>query len=66
MFINLPTVDKSLPEKDFHLSLVEIPVDQTATGDRVRVVVGSANGVTSPLDITTKIGFLMRFYLLIR
>jgi redox-sensitive bicupin YhaK (pirin superfamily) len=57
MFIDLPIVDKSLPGKAFHLSAAEIPVYETATGARVRVLVGSANGVTSPLDITTKIGF---------
>jgi redox-sensitive bicupin YhaK (pirin superfamily) len=57
MFIDLPIVDKSLPGKAFHLSAAEIPVYETATGARVRVIVGSANGVTSPLDITTKIGF---------
>ena len=57
MFVDLPTVDKSLPAKAFHLSAAQIPVYETATGARVRVVVGSANGVTSPLDITTKIGF---------
>lgn len=56
MFIDLPIVDKSLPGKAFHLSAAQIPVYETA-GGRVRVVVGSANGVTSPLNITTKIGF---------
>jgi quercetin 2,3-dioxygenase len=57
MFIDLPIGDKSLPGKAFHLSAEEIPVYETDTGARVRVVVGSTNGLTSPLDITTKIGF---------
>jgi redox-sensitive bicupin YhaK (pirin superfamily) len=57
MFIDLPIVDKSLPAQTFHLSTAEIPVYETATGARVRVVVGSANRLTSPLDITTKVGF---------
>jgi redox-sensitive bicupin YhaK (pirin superfamily) len=58
MFVDLPLADKSLPGKAYHLSAAQIPTYHTDTGGRVRVVVGSANGVTSPLDITTKIGFL--------
>ena len=57
MFVDLPLVEKSLPGKAFHLSAAQIPHYETATGAKVRVVVGSANGVTSPLNITTKIGF---------
>jgi redox-sensitive bicupin YhaK (pirin superfamily) len=58
MFVDLPLVDKSLPAKAFHLSAAQIPVYTTDTGGRVRVVVGAANGVTSPLKISTKIRFL--------
>jgi redox-sensitive bicupin YhaK (pirin superfamily) len=58
MFVDLPLVDKSLPAKAFHLSATQIPDYKTATGSRVRVVVGCANGVKSPLVITTKITFL--------
>lgn len=58
MFIDLPIADKVLPPKAFHLQAAQIPVYQTDSGARVRVVVGSANGVTSPLNITTKIRFL--------
>jgi redox-sensitive bicupin YhaK (pirin superfamily) len=56
MFIDLPIADKALPGKAFHLSAAQIPVYETPTGGRVRVVVGQSNGVTSPLDITTKMG----------
>jgi redox-sensitive bicupin YhaK (pirin superfamily) len=58
MFVDLPLVDKSMPAKAFHLNASQIPDYKTATGSRVRVVVGSANRVTSPLDISTKITFL--------
>jgi redox-sensitive bicupin YhaK (pirin superfamily) len=58
MFVDLPLVDKSLPAKAFHLTAAQIPVYTTAQGGRVRVVVGDANGITSPLNISTKIRFL--------
>jgi redox-sensitive bicupin YhaK (pirin superfamily) len=58
MFVDLPLADKSLPGKAFHLTAAQIPVDTTDSGGRVRVVVGKANGVTSPLNISTKIRFL--------
>lgn len=58
MFVDLPAADKVLPGKAFHLSATQIPVYETAEGARVRVVVGSANGVTSPLEISTRISFL--------
>jgi redox-sensitive bicupin YhaK (pirin superfamily) len=57
MFVDLPLVDKALPGKAFHLSAAQIPIFETASGARVRVVIGNMNGVTSPLNITTKIGF---------
>jgi redox-sensitive bicupin YhaK (pirin superfamily) len=58
MFVDLPVADKSLPAKAFHLTAAQIPVYTTDAGGRVRVVVGEANGVTSPLNISTKIRFL--------
>jgi redox-sensitive bicupin YhaK (pirin superfamily) len=58
MFVDLPLADKSLPAKAFHLTAAQIPVYTTDAGGRVRVVVGDANGLTSPLNISTKIRFL--------
>jgi redox-sensitive bicupin YhaK (pirin superfamily) len=58
MFVDLPAIDKTLPGKAFHLIAAQIPTYTTADGARVRVVVGSANGVTSPLQISTRICFL--------
>jgi redox-sensitive bicupin YhaK (pirin superfamily) len=58
MFVDLPLADKSLPAQAFHLTAAQIPVYTTDAGGRVRVVVGDANGVTSPLKISTKICFL--------
>lgn len=58
MFIDLPIADKSLPAQAFHLSADRIPVHTTPTGARVRVVVGSAFGLTSPLQVSTQIDFL--------
>jgi redox-sensitive bicupin YhaK (pirin superfamily) len=58
MFVDLPLSDKSKPAQAFHLTADRIPVHTTAEGGRVRVVVGTANGLTSPLKISTKIRFL--------
>jgi redox-sensitive bicupin YhaK (pirin superfamily) len=58
LFVDLPLADKSLPAKAFHLTAAQIPIYTTDAGGRVRVVVGEANGVTSPLKISTKIRFL--------
>jgi redox-sensitive bicupin YhaK (pirin superfamily) len=58
MFVDLPLADKSLPPQAFHLRADRIPVYTTEAGGRVRVVVGTARGVTSPLEISTKIRFL--------
>jgi redox-sensitive bicupin YhaK (pirin superfamily) len=58
MFVDLPAIDKTLPGKAFHLTAAQIPVYTTDDGARVRVVVGAANGVTSPLQISTRIRFL--------
>jgi redox-sensitive bicupin YhaK (pirin superfamily) len=51
MFVDLPLVDKSLPAQAF-------PIYTPPEGGRVRVVVGAAHGLTSPLKISTKIRFL--------
>jgi redox-sensitive bicupin YhaK (pirin superfamily) len=58
MFVDLPAIDKTLPGKAFHLTAAQIPVYTTDNRARVRVVVGAANGVTSPLEISTRIRFL--------
>jgi redox-sensitive bicupin YhaK (pirin superfamily) len=58
MFVDLPLADKSLPAKAFHLSSAQISVHETVEGGRVRVVVGSAYGLISPLQISTQIRFL--------
>jgi redox-sensitive bicupin YhaK (pirin superfamily) len=58
MFIDLPLADKSLPAQAFHLTANQIPVYTTAEEGKVRVVVGTAHGLTSPLQISTKIRFL--------
>jgi redox-sensitive bicupin YhaK (pirin superfamily) len=58
MFVDLPLVDKSLPAQAFHLAADQIPIYTTPEGGRVRVVVGNAHGLTSPLKISTKIRFL--------
>jgi redox-sensitive bicupin YhaK (pirin superfamily) len=58
MFVDLPLVDKSQPAQAFHLTTDRIPVYTTDAGGRVRVVVGTAHGLTSPLKISTKIRFL--------
>ena len=58
MFVDLPIADKSLPAKAFHLTAAQISVYTTDSGGRVRVIVGEANGVISPLNISTKIRFL--------
>jgi redox-sensitive bicupin YhaK (pirin superfamily) len=58
MFIDLPLADKSLPAQAFHLTADQIPVYTTAEDGKVRVVIGTAHGLTSPLQISTKIRFL--------
>jgi redox-sensitive bicupin YhaK (pirin superfamily) len=58
MFVDLSLVDKSLPAQAFHLTADQIPLYTTPEGGRVRVVVGNAHSLTSPLKISTKIRFL--------
>jgi redox-sensitive bicupin YhaK (pirin superfamily) len=58
MFVDLPPADKLAPPQALHLSAAEIPTYTTPEGGRVRVVIGTANNVSSPLKISSKINFL--------
>jgi redox-sensitive bicupin YhaK (pirin superfamily) len=58
MFIDLPTIDKSQPPQAIHLRSADIPVYHHDAGGRVRVVVGSAHGLTSPISVSTKVRLL--------
>jgi redox-sensitive bicupin YhaK (pirin superfamily) len=58
MFVDLPSADKSAPAKAFHLKSTDIPIYTTLNGGKVRVVLGSAYGMTSPLHLSTSIHFL--------
>jgi redox-sensitive bicupin YhaK (pirin superfamily) len=58
MFVDLPPADKYAPAQAFHLSAGHIPVYTTPEGSRVRVAVGAAHGLVSPLQVSTQIRFL--------
>jgi redox-sensitive bicupin YhaK (pirin superfamily) len=58
MFVDLPSADKLAPARAFHLKSDEIPTYITSAGGRVRVVLGAAGGVRSPLHLSTPIYFL--------
>ncbi len=58
MFVDLTPEDKLAPAKALHLKSADIPVYTTPEGSRVRVVIGVANGLISPLKISNKISFL--------
>ncbi len=49
IFVNLSAKNKLAPARVLSLAGDEVPVWQSETGDRVRVVVGSFEGVASPL-----------------
>ena len=49
VFVNLRSQDKLAAPKVFDLAASRVPVWQSATGDRVHVVVGSFQGLSSPL-----------------
>ena len=49
VFINLHALNKLAPPKVFHVDSREVPEWRDDTGDRVRVVVGSFLGISSPL-----------------
>jgi redox-sensitive bicupin YhaK (pirin superfamily) len=58
MFVDLPPADKLAPPQAVHLSAADIPTYTTPEGGRVRVVIGAANNIVSPLKISSKINFL--------
>lgn len=49
VFVNLSSANKLSPPQVLRLTENEVPQVRTASGDRVRVVVGRYGGVTSPL-----------------
>jgi redox-sensitive bicupin YhaK (pirin superfamily) len=49
MFVNLPRAGKLAPPRVFHLDGGEVPEWRSGPGDRVRVLVGSFDGESSPL-----------------
>jgi len=49
IFVNLSAKNKLTPARVLHLEPGEVPEWQSDAGDRVRVVVGSYEGVSSPL-----------------
>jgi redox-sensitive bicupin YhaK (pirin superfamily) len=58
MFVDLPVADKSAPAIAFHLKSADIPIYTTSSGGKVRVVLGNAYGMVSPLRLSTPIHFL--------
>jgi quercetin 2,3-dioxygenase len=58
MFVDLTPEDKLAPAKALHLKSADIPVYTTPDGGKIRVVIGAANGLVSPLEISNKISFL--------
>ena len=57
IFVNLAAVDKFSQPQAFHLSSADIPVYEVP-GQKVRVVMGSAFDLTSPLETATSISVL--------
>jgi redox-sensitive bicupin YhaK (pirin superfamily) len=58
MFVDLPAANKSAPASAFHLKSADISIYTTSEGGRVRVVLGNAYGMVSPLRLSTSIHFL--------
>jgi redox-sensitive bicupin YhaK (pirin superfamily) len=58
MFVDLPPADKLAPAQALHLKAEDIPVYTNPAGGRIRVVIGSSNGLISPLQISSNIHFL--------
>lgn len=54
MFIDLPQALRHAPAQTFHLEAKDVPTYQTGNC-RVRILVGSAFGLTSPLEIPQEI-----------
>jgi redox-sensitive bicupin YhaK (pirin superfamily) len=58
MFVNLPRAGKLAPARVFHLDAGEVPEWRSGAGDRVRVLVGSFYGESSPLEPAQPFRFL--------
>jgi redox-sensitive bicupin YhaK (pirin superfamily) len=58
MFVNLPRDGKLAPPRVFHLDRDEVPEWRGGSGDRVRVLVGSFDGESSPLVPTQPFRYL--------
>ncbi len=58
MFVNLSAQNKFSEPQAFHLLSKDVPVWESPTGARVRVLAGSAHGLTSPLQLLTPVAFL--------
>ena len=58
MFVNLPRDGKLAPPRVLHLDRDEVPEWRSGAGDRVRVLVGSFQGETSPLAPAQPFSFL--------
>lgn len=58
MFVDLPAADKLASAQAFHLKSADIPIHTTSEGGRVRVVLGAAHGIVSPLKLSTQVRFL--------
>jgi redox-sensitive bicupin YhaK (pirin superfamily) len=58
MFVNLSAPNKFSEPRAFHLLSKDVPVWKSQTGARVRVLAGSAHGLTSPLQLLTPVTFL--------
>ena len=58
MFVNLPRDGKLAPPRVYHLDRDEVPEWRGGAGDRVRVLVGSFDGKTSPLAPAQPFRFL--------
>jgi redox-sensitive bicupin YhaK (pirin superfamily) len=57
MFVRLPTESELSPPAAFHLDDHEVP-EYRSDGARVRILAGSAFGLTSPIDIVNSVTFL--------
>jgi redox-sensitive bicupin YhaK (pirin superfamily) len=58
MFVNLSAAHKFVAPQALHLASENVPVFQTDFGGQVRILVGAAYGLTSPLQSLTPITFL--------
>jgi redox-sensitive bicupin YhaK (pirin superfamily) len=58
MFVNLTRENKLAPPRVLHLDPDEVPEWRNGAGDRVRVLVGSFDGSSSPLTPTEPFSFL--------